>query len=92
MTRSEEDEGLLDIAFNALDLLSHNVEADGLCEGTALTNGNDITDFESESGGAMGGDGLVTLLESVVLADVVEVITTDDDVPVHFGRDHDTPN
>ena len=33
---------------------------------------------------------LVTLLESVVLADVVEVITTDDDGPVHLHLGNNT--
>jgi len=89
-TRSEEDEGLLDVTFNALHLLSDHVELHGLGEGTALSDGNDITDLEAESGGAVSGDGLMALLEPVVLAHVVEVVTTDDDVSVHFGRDHNT--
>ena len=92
LTRSEENESLLDVTFNALDLLSNDVEADSLGKGTALTDGHDITHLESESGRAMSGDGLVALLKSVVLAHVVEVIASHDDVPVHAGRDNDTPN
>jgi hypothetical protein len=34
----------------------------------------------------------VALFESVVLAHVVEVIASNNDVSVHAGRDHDTPN
>ena len=92
MTRSEEDEGLLNIAFNALHLLSEYIEAHGLGEGTALANSHDISGLETECVGAMSGDGLVTLLKSFVLAHEMEVVTADDDVPVHFGRDHDTPS
>jgi hypothetical protein len=90
--RSEEDESLLDVTFNALDLLSNNVEANSLGKGTALTDGDDITHLESEGRGAMSGDGLVALLESVVLAHIVEVVASHNDVSVHAGRDHDTPN
>lgn len=35
----------------------------------------------------MSGDVLVALLVSVVLGDVVEVVTTDDEGTVHLGRD-----
>jgi len=92
LTRSEKDEGFLDVTFNALDLLSNNVEADGFGEGTTLTDGHDITHLQSEGGGAMSGDGLVSLFESVVLSNVMEVIASHDDVSVHAGRDNDTPN
>lgn len=74
-----------------LDLLTDDVEADGLGEGSALTDGNDITGADAESGGAMGGDGLVALLESVVLLDVVKVVTTDDDGVLHLVGDNHTP-
>jgi len=92
MTRSEKDEGLLNVSFDALHFLSEDIEADGLGKGSALTNGHDITDLETEGGGAMSSDGLVTLFESSVLSHEMEVVTTDDNVPMHFGRDHDTPN
>ena len=74
-----------------LHLLADDVEADGLGEGSALANGHDITGAETESGGAVSGDGLVALFESVVLADVVEVIATDDDGVLHLGGDNNTP-
>lgn len=64
-----------------LDLLAENVEADSLAERAALANSHDITGLDTESGGAMDGDVLVTLLESVVLLDVMEVITSDDNGP-----------
>ena len=89
--RSEEDEDLLDVTFNVLDLLTDDVEADGLGEGSALTDGNDITSADAESGGAVSGDGLMALLESVVLLDVVEVVTTDDDGVLHLVGDNHTP-
>ena len=89
---SEENESLLDVTFNTLDLLADNVEADSLGDWSALTNGHDITDLESECWGAVDGYSLMTLLESVVLLDVVEVITADDNRSVHLGSKHDTPN
>ena len=89
--RSEENEDLLDVTLNVLDFLAENVEADGLGKGTALANGDDITGLDTEGRGAVHGDVLVTLLESVVLLDVVKIITTDDQSAVHFGGDHNTP-
>ena len=89
--RSEENEDLLDVTLDVLDFLAENVEADGLGDGTALADGHDVTSSETESGGAVHGHVLMTLLESVVLLDVVEVIAADDDCAGHFGGDHNTP-
>ena len=50
---SEEDEDLLYVTLDALDLLADDVEADGLGKGAALANGDDITDFDTESGRAV---------------------------------------
>jgi hypothetical protein len=91
--RSEENEDLLDVAFNALDFLAENVEADGLGEGTALANSDDITSPDAESGGAVNGNVVMALLESSVLGDEVEVIASDHDGPGHFtSRGDNTPN
>ena len=88
---SEENEDLLDVAFDVLDLLADDVEADGLGEGTALADGHDITGLDTESGGAVDGHGLMALLEPVVLLDVMEVIASDNDRPRHFAIDDNTP-
>ena len=40
----------------------------------------------------MGSDGVMALLEPVILLDVMQVITTDDDGPLHFSRDDNAPN
>ena len=74
-----------------LDLLTENVEADGLGEWSALANSHDITNTETEGWGAVSGNGLVALLESVVLFDEVEVITANNDGTVHLGGNDDTP-
>ena len=50
---SEEDEDLLNVTFNVLDLLSDDIEADGLGEWSALSDGDDITWVETESWGAV---------------------------------------
>lgn len=74
-----------------LDLLADHVEANGLGQGSALADSHDITGADAESGGAVSGDGLVTLLESVVLLDEVQVVTADDDGVLHLGGDDDAP-
>ena len=82
--RSEQDEDLLDVAFNVLDFLADDVEADGLGERSALADSHDITDGKTECGGAVNRDSFVTLLEPVVLLDEVEVVTADDDSVLHL--------
>ena len=89
---SEEHEDLLDVTFDVLDLLADDVEADGLGERAALANGHDVTDVDTEGGRAVGRDGVMALLEPVILLDVMQVITTDDDGPLHFSRDDNAPN
>ena len=89
---SEENEDLLDVAFDVLDLLADDVEADSLREGAALTNSHDITDLDTEGRRAMGRHSLMALLEPVILLDVMKVIPSDDDSPRHFSRDDNTPN
>ena len=88
---SEEDEDLLDVSFDALDLLLDDVEADGLRERSALADGNDISDGKTEGWGAVSRDSLMALLKSVVLLDVVKVVTANDNGVLHLGGDHDTP-
>jgi hypothetical protein len=75
-----------------LNFLADDVEADSLGERSALANGHNITDLDSESRRAMSGDGLMALLESVVLLDVMKVITSDNDGSGHLSGDNDTPN
>ena len=89
---SEEDENLLDVAFDVLDFLADDVEADGLGEGAALADSHDITSLDTESGRAVDRHGLMALLEPVVLLDVMQVIASDNDGPRHFAIDDNTPN
>jgi hypothetical protein len=90
--RSEEDESLLDVTFDALDFLADDVESDGLGDWSALANGDDITDLEAESWGAVSGEGLMALLKTIVLFDVMEIVASDDNRASHLGGNNDTPN
>ena len=49
-----------------------------------MTDSHDVTDDKSECGGLVAGNGVMSLFESVVFSDEMEVITTDDDVVLHF--------
>ena len=89
--RSEENEDLLDVALNVLDLLADDVEADGLAEGAALADSDDVTGHNTEGGGAVHGHVLVALLEPVVLLDVMQVVTAEDDGSGHLVRENDAP-
>jgi hypothetical protein len=65
------------------------LETYGLGKRTALADGNPVTLLNTESGGDVSSQVLVALLVTVVLGDVVEVFTADDDGAVHLGG-HDT--
>jgi len=72
-------------------LNSDNVEPDGLGDGSALADSDDVSDLGSgESGGEMSGEVVMSLLESVVLLDVMEVISSEDDGSVHLGGQDDS--
>ena len=89
---SEEAELLLAGVLLSLVLDLDHVETDGLGEGSALANGNDVTFLDTgECGGAVSGKVLVSLLESVVLLDVMQVVSSDDDGSSHLGRCNDAP-
>ena len=89
---SEENEDFLDVAFDELNFLAEDVEADGLAEGSALSDGHDVTGLDTEGGRAVNGHSLMALLEPVVLLDVMEVIASDDDGSGHFAVDDNTPD
>ena len=68
-----------------LDFLTDNVEANSLGKRSALADSDNITDSEAESGRAVSSNGLVALLEPVVLLDVMEVVTFDNDCTGHLS-------
>lgn len=86
-TASEKHEDFLDVAFDFLGLYSDNVGAHSLGKGAALADGHDgsILHLVLEGGAAVGVHGLVTLLESVVLLNIVEIVTADDNGALHLG-------
>lgn len=67
--------------------MGNNVESDCLRQGTALTDGNDISVLYEKGWGAVGGHVLVSLFETTVLSDVVQVVSSDDHRSLHLGRD-----
>ena len=60
----------------------------GLAQRTALADCDPVTLLDTESRGDVSCQVLVALLVTVVLGDVVEVFTADDDGTVHLGRDN----
>jgi hypothetical protein len=89
---SEEHKDLSDIAFDSLLLLSEDVESHGLGEGPALTNGHDVSFEDSESGAGVAMDSVMAFLESVVLLDVMEIISPDYNGSLHLVGDDNSPN
>jgi len=71
------------LCLEVLDL--QDIELDGLGEGTALTDSDTIALLDAtEAGRAVSSEICVALLITVVLGDVVEVLTADDDGAVHL--------
>ena len=68
-----------------LDFLADDIESNGLGEGSALANSDDITNFDTESWRAVSRNGVVAFLKSVVLLDVMEVVTSDNDRTGHLS-------
>jgi hypothetical protein len=91
-TISEHDEGLSNVTFNSLLLDSDDVESHGLGEWSALSHGDDVSDFGSaEAWGAVSWKVVMSLFESIVFLDIVKVISSENDSSAHFGGEDDTP-
>lgn len=89
---SEHDESLSNVTFDSLLLNSDDVESHGLGEWSALTNGDNISNSGSaEAWGAVSWEVVMSLFESIVLLDIVKVISSKNDGSVHFGREDNTP-
>jgi hypothetical protein len=91
LIRSEHDKGLSDVAFNSLLLNSNDVESNSLGDWSALTNSDDVTGSNTrESWGAVSGEVMMSLLESVILLDVMEVISSEGNSTGHLSAKNDT--
>ena len=91
-TLSEKHELFLDIAFDFLCLNSEHIESDSLGEGSALANSHDITFGNSrECGRAMYSEVVVSLFEPVILLDIMEIISPNDNCSLHLGSNNDSP-
>ena len=66
-----------------LDL--HNVKSNGLGKWSALATSHDVTLLDIKARRAVHSGVLVTLLETVVLLDVVQVMATNNDCSCHLG-------
>lgn len=78
----------LRLTLSGLDL--QDVKSNGLRQWSTLTNGNNVTFLDSESWRNVSSKVLVSLFVSVVLWNVVQVFSSDDDSSVHLGRNNST--
>lgn len=89
---SEENELFLNVTFNSLCLNSEYVESHSFGEGSALADSHDITFSNTgECRRAMNGEVSVSLLKPVVLLDVMQVVSSDNNSSLHLGCNNDTP-
>merc|ERR1719453_2966934 len=88
---SEHDKGLSDVTLHKLLLDSEHVESDSLADWSALTYGDDVTNGCSCEGWAqMCWQVVMSLFKSVVLFDVMEVISSQNHSSLHLVRQYDT--
>ncbi len=89
---SEETELLLSGVLLSLGFDLDHVEANSLGEGSALAHSDNVALIDAGEGGrAVGSQVLVSLLESVVLLDVVQVVSSHNDGSLHLSGHHDAP-
>lgn len=89
---SEHDESLSNITFDTLFLDSQDIESNSFGDWSALSNGNDITNSGSlENWGEMSWQVVMSLFESVVLFDVMKIVSSQNDSSMHFVWQDDTP-
>ena len=81
---------LFDRTEDLIFLNLKNVEPYGLGKRSALTGSDDVSFLDSEARAAVDRDISVSFFVTVILADVVEVVSSDDDGSVHFGGDDHT--
>jgi hypothetical protein len=87
---SEKHELLSHITHNLVWYHFQHIEVDSFAQRSTFTNPHNITFLDGESRGTMHGDVPVTLLVSVVLGNVVEIVTTYHNGSLHFGGDDDS--
>ncbi len=68
----------------------NNIESNSLRQWSALTNGNIVTLLNSETWRNVSSNILVSLFVPVVLWNVMQVVSSDDDSSVHLSRDNST--
>ena len=88
---SEEDELLLHVSFDFLWFNFQDIESDCLWEGSALSYSHYISFLDSESRGTVNGKVSVSLFESVILLNIVKIISSDDNCSLHLSRYDDSP-
>lgn len=84
---------LLTSSSTSLTLALHlqYIEADSLGQGAALSHSHHIADLNADKGrGTVDRQVLVALLITVILADIVQVLTTDHNGALHLGADDGT--
>jgi hypothetical protein len=77
-----------DLVF--LDL--EDIEANSFRKRTTLASSDDVSVFDFEGRRAVDGSVGVALFETVVLLDVMQIVTTNHNGASHLGRDHHTFN
>ena len=81
----EKHELLFNTSEDLVELNMKNIESNSFAKRSALSNSNNISFWDSFEGRrAMGGDVSVSLLISLVLSNIVKVVSSDNDGVLHF--------
>jgi len=89
-SRSKEHELLSYISDNFVRSDFEDIERHCFAKGTTLSDENNISFFYRESGRNMSRDVGVTLLISVILGNVMQIITSHNNCSLHLGWNDDS--
>lgn len=82
---SEHDESLSNVTLDSLLLDSEHIESNSLCKWSALTDSDDITNSGSrEHWREVSWQVVMSLLKSIVLFDVMQVVSSQNYSSVHL--------
>jgi hypothetical protein len=87
---SEEHELFLDTTNDSIRYNLKDIESNCLRDRSTLAKDNDISFFDLEARGDMHREVRMSLSESVILLDVMEVISSNNDGSIHLARDNHT--
>ena len=88
--QSEQHELFSNVSVNHLRSHLKDIEVDSLGQRPAFSHQSDISYLDIEGWRTVGSDVSVSFFVSVVFGNVVKIVTSHDDSPLHFSAENDS--